>query len=459
MSFALLAFTAATANAQKTVYSFQSETWTDDTYGDPYDCRGQFSHVSANGQYAVGCDDQELSASQGGAFLWKRSEPGKINFINTTLNRISAVDVANDGTIVGSFEDRGEDMETNAIAYPGYRTLDGIWTALDVPDNYSLKQAKTNDFMEEARAITPDGKYIAGNVHLVVGSKVVAEQKLEVVYLTPVLWEKNPDGYKLKTVYTGLGAKGKSLTYKDGALVDVADSVNYKQFLVWDISNDGKTIVGVNTADNGGQNPAFIRDGRLVQLYNCDTDTLGEDQEYGNFNGGVCNSIDANGNVYGYYVEADGDTKKNFVYTADGKLEFFDKPVVCATKDGTKLTTSTDGVPYVFDCSEDGQVVAGCGVGANEIGAYTYPMLACDENATSIDRIGNIRNNVSVDYRRGGNLYVNGEYSKATLYDAAGRELMSGVQGQAFNVNRLPGGSYIVKVSTANGEKSFKIAR
>lgn len=455
---ALLLACAYGANAQLTVHNFQSETWADTEYGDEYDAMGEFHHVSANGQFAVGCDDQEQSASQGGAFLWKRSEPTQIEFINKTLNRISAQDVTNDGMIVGSFEER-EDPETQVMSYPGYRTNDCKWNQLPVPESYSSYYAKWFDFMDEARAVTPEGKYIAGNVYLTMGSKYIAAQgkSEEIVYLTPVLWELTDDGYILKQAYTGLGDKGMSYVYNDGALENVADTVNYKTFLVWDISNDGNTIVGVNTADCGAQNPAFIRDGKLIQLFNCDNDR-DEEGNAQNFNGGICNSIDANGNIYGYFVDGNN-YQKNFVFTSDDKLVYYDNKVVCAAKDGTLFESSSNGVAYVLDCSEDGQVVVGAGVGAWEMGTYSYPMLASNDTSTGIDRVKAIRSNVSIDYRAGGSLFVNGEYNDATIYNAAGARIMGGKQGTKFDMNALPTGTYIVKVNTATGDKTFKVVR
>ena len=68
-----------------------------------------------------------------------------------------------------------------------------------------------------------------------------------------------------------------------------------------DISNDGRTLVGLNVSGRGGFNPAFIRDGVLVQLFECGEEDSPEEEV--NFNGGYIQTIDANGNMYGYYAD------------------------------------------------------------------------------------------------------------------------------------------------------------
>lgn len=456
---ALLFAFAGGMKAQLTVHDFKSSSW-EDSWDDTYSAMGEFHHVSANGQYAVGYDDQDQSAENGGAFLWKRSTPNEIEFVNTTSNRISLCDVANDGMVVGSFEERDPETDESTVCYPGYKTLDGTWTALPVPEGYSESFATDYSFMDEARAVSPDGKYIAGNAYIKVGEKDLTKfgfGVVDIVYLTPLVWEKTGDEYTLKSEFIGLGDEGKSYVYSDGAFVKCENAVNYKEFLVWDMSDDGTTIAGVNQSESGGQNPAIIRNGVLMQVFDCALD-VNEEGDFQNFNGGICNSIDANGNVYGYFQEGDL-TYKNFVLTADDKLTFFDSFVTCAAADGTTFDQSSNGVSYVLDCSDDGSVIVGAGVGYWEMGTYSYPMLASDDTAAGISRLDNILGTVSIDYRAGGNLYVNGLYNEAAIYNAAGAKVASGKQGHIFNMNTLPKGTYIVRVATTNGNKTFKVAK
>lgn len=164
-----------TVNAQDYLeQDFKDFPIVDPEYGDQMNAAGCFQHVSSNGKYAVGYDDAQSRFNLGGAFLWQLSDPTELTQLGTTYNRISACDVSNDGIIVGSFEQR-ENEEKPTVAYPGWRTITGDWQQLPVPAGYSLTQAKTEDFSQEARAITGDGKYIAGHASIKVGEKTILE--------------------------------------------------------------------------------------------------------------------------------------------------------------------------------------------------------------------------------------------------------------------------------------------
>lgn len=447
----------ASAQSQWNLYDLGDESW-QDTEGETYKAYGEFLHVSGNGEYAVGFETEQYIANNGGAFLWRRSTPDALDFINTTDNRILACDVTNEGVIVGSFEERGEDGK-EAVCYPGWRTTDGEWHQLPVPDNFDLSYSKSmpyNYCYKDARAVTPDGKYITGCIFLNYGYKEIPAQgwTLPINYLQPVLWEKTDDGYAIKQAYTDLGEAGKSYSYKDGALVKVEDEVEWTYTYVYDISNDGSIIALGNRADCGGWNPAIIRNGELIQFFNCDEPV--SDEYYANFDGGICWNIDSNGNVYGYFTDVYGDTKP-FVFTADNKLEYLDSYVRCATKQGTRIGLEFQGLGEAIDCSEDGTVVVGGMSAITGLGdQYVQPAVVIDETSTSIDEI---RNNVGIDYRQSGNLYVNGEYNEAVVYNVAGQMIATGKQGTAFSLATQPAGTYIVKVSTSKGTKSFKIVK
>lgn len=457
---AMFAFACTSANAQWNQKSFFGVKFYDEVYEETWSVQGFFNHVSANGMYAVGCDDSGESTNTGGAFMWKLSAPDELEQLSTTLDRITACDVSNDGTIVGGFEKRDpENPETKVVQYPGYKPLGGEWVALPVPDEYSTSFAKSRDFSEEARAITPDGSYIAGNFHYKTGEKDLSKFGLGVTDITvqPVtIWKKEGSEYVLQACYTDLGKAGSSMVYDNGELKTVEHEVNYNNFLVHDISNDGQTVVGMNVAGSGGFNPAFVRDGKLVQLFDCGEE--GDPEEEINFNGGHIMNIDANGNMYGYYQDNNNNTKY-FVYTADGKLEYYDDFYICATKDGEKFS-AYDVLTTLYDCSEDGNVVVGAGVGASELSQYNYPILAYKDNATTgVDRLAVIASNVSAKIMKGGMLYVNGEYTKATVYNAAGTLVGAIGQGQALNMGGNAAGTYIVKVDTPAGVKTFKVLR
>lgn len=428
-----------------TYYNFADTKWTD---ADGYDNEvlfGAFNKVSANGQYAVGYDDQIMYTT----FMWDKSNPSTITLVNTDYNRkIFLHDVANDGTAVGSYES----SMTNGMR-PAYMQ-EGEFSVLPVPDDFSESYSQGGMGIDNARAITPDGKYIVGHVYISLGEvESPLGGTIERVQLLPVRWTLNGFMYSLTDEYRDLGAAGQSMLFNEetGQFETVEGEVEYTTFFVWDISNDGNTIAGVNTAATGGQNPAFIRDGKLMQLFDC-----ANDNTY-TFNGGICNSIDGNGNIYGYFQDDDMNTKY-FVYTADGKLEYVSTQLICGDINGNRYSQSTGSLPYTLDCSEDGKVIVGGSMVAMGFGTANAPALLVDVTPSGVDRIDAIRGTVDIDYT-GGMLYVNGEYTRADIYSAQGSLIYTGGQGKAFNLGSQPAGAYIVKVTTADGTKTFKVAR
>jgi spore maturation protein SpmA len=278
-----------------------------------------------------------------------------------------------------------------------------------------------------------------------------------------ILWEKKGDSYVINTVFSTLGQAGHNKLYVDGKLVEQADSATFTQFFVRDISDDGKTIVGLNVAGSGGFNPAFIRDGELIQLFNCGEEDNGEEeesegQEETNFNGGTILSIDGEGNMYGYYTDAAGMVNP-FIFTNDNKLIFVDEIYTCAGG-GKKFTqTETDLYPAMC-CSNDGKVIAGGGLGSDpRIGSYNYPVVKYESNVNAVKNIENIRNHVSISYAGGNLVYINGEYTSAKVYAANGALVATVAQGTPANLAGKAAGTYIVKVETAKGEKTFKVVK
>ena len=452
----LAAGCASAANAQNwTTQNFANVEFVDDFTGEGFNPLGCFNHVSANGKFAVGYDDQQLANETGNAFLWRASNPTELEQLSTTTDRISACDVTNDGMIVGGFEKR-TDPEENAVQYPGYKPLDGDWVQLEVPDSFSTNFAKSQNFTEEARAVTPDGQWIAGNLHYRLGTKETILGVSDVCIQPVTVWKKEGEGYVLDTCYTELGKAGNSYLLDNGEWKLQDKDVNYDIFLVRDISNDGKTIIGKSQSGTGGYYPAFDRNGKLYQLFNCGEEDWADEEK--NFNGGELWTIDAAGNMYGGYVDAEG-TTKYFVYTVDGKLEYVANPSTCGTADGKRFSSSDAGLPYLLDCSEDGNVVVGGALTEAPGGAANCPALSyTDKVVNSVDRLDKIAKNVSVELTKGGTLYVNGEYQKASVYNAAGQLVAEGRQGKALHLGGA-NSAYIVKVLTADGSKTFKIAK
>lgn len=422
---------------------------------DSYPCAGVFNHVSANGQYAVGYDSQTVTSETGSSFLWRRSNPDQLEQISTSTDRVSATDVSNDGIIVGSFEKRS-DIYTQDIAYPGFKHVDDAeWTKLPVPEDYSLYYAEWMSFSSEARAITPDAQFIGGHLNIKVGEAEFQGSKFDRCHELPVIWKKTEDGYVIDQLFTDLGAPGKHQQLIDDELVTLDTEATYNTFFVRDISNDGKTLVGLNVSGRGGFNPAFIRDGILVQLFECGEEDCPEEEV--NFNGGYIQTIDANGNMYGFYADAATNTPYFFTYTADGKLVWNEDAVLCADKAGNTYPLYYEGMYPMWDCDEAGTVFAGAGTGDLGFGPYNYPMLAYDTNTSAVSTL-NKGSQPAVSYKDHV-LTVIGASVCGNVYDASGKLVRTIAQGGSFDMSTMPAGTYIVKVATATGIKTYKIAR
>lgn len=406
------------AASAQTVYDFQKLLF---DYDGGQSCMyGALYHVSANGKYAVGYDEEFVPL----AYIWCADDPTQLEILGGDDGlRVSACDVTNDGTVVGSWEDLPEG-EGKGVCYPAIKTQNGEWTALPVPDNYSEYQAKNQSYANEARAVTPDGKFVVGNLLLETGEKdpVFGQNK---VNRLPVLWE-------------------------DGEIKKVYDDLGINTFQVYDISDDGSIIVGMNQAENGGSNPAIIKDGRLINIFECS-----EEEDNQNFYGGHCSSIDKDGNVYGYFAEADGSVKY-FIYTPDGETKVQNASLACGS--GGKTYGMGDLLYSALDCSDDGNVVVGFTAVSIGFGAGMAPQVAVYSSGSGIAGTSVDGGEVNVSWR-GGALNISGDYSRAEVYSAAGALVASGSQSDASGVSALAGGTYIIKVTTETGVKSFKIMR
>lgn len=426
----------AYAQDDATLYNFGDATFEIEGYPTPV-C-GVFNHVSNNGKYAVGYDDQ-ISLS---SYWWSLDNPESLNLAWDPVKGMSTLnDVTNDGVMVGSVDSlvAGNDYVRQ---WPATFTVDGGWKLLPVPDGYSVEQSYEYSSMRTlncVRAVSADGKYMAGQIYVGTG-EVDEDFGIEKVNLLPVVWENG----EIKAFYNNLGIS---------------------TFYVYGISEDGNVVVGMNTADNGGQNPAYIKDGKLYEIFDCD------DPESSTFSGGILCSIDADGNMYGYFVDDEG-SAKYFQYKANGDIVYFDTMVTCAgggyvysanvayDAEGVAHDVPAGGMYTVLDCSEDGKVLVGGGTVDVGFGVLNCPAVIVSEGAsTNISNSETIKNNISIDYRKGGELFVNGEYNKATVYSVGGTAVLEGVQGESFNMTSLPSGTYIVKVAYDGGTKTFKVLR
>ena len=445
------AFTPAAAQDDYGIFDYSDQMWVAED-GESYFLNGPFIKVSSNGRYAVGYDFQNYS---GCAFFFDAQDNEELYLMTDASNRIYLNDVSNNGLMVGGFEKR-EDPDTKSLMKPGYRTLTEDWKALPLPENYSTYYNTDDPYaLAAAVAVTPDGEYIAGQICLTRGFKNTFLGILESSVTAPCVWKKSGEEYVIDKVYDDVYKNSMVFDETTGTWKEVADSVAFQYFVVYDITADGKTVVGMNTAGSGGQNPAFIRDGKLWQLFNC-----GElEDEEKNFNGGIVKCVDTQGNMYGYYQLADGSVKY-FKYSTDDKLVYIDILPAAVTDDGTVVGNSGSGVQTVLDASADGSVLAGGSMHVTDAGVYYTPCLAMKTGgSTGISLSERVDSSVKVDYRKGGYLFVNGEYSSAYIYDAAGKQVAQGGQGKSFNLAGMPSGVYVVKVDTAHGTQSFKVAR
>ena len=449
--------TYAQSSKNYTKYDF-SETYWSDSYGDEYPAIGVFYHVSSNGRYAAGCDDL---VDTGICFYWDAQDADNLHFINDGVEtRYSLRDVTDGGMFVGSFE-MAEEGEMG-YCYPGIYTPDGKWTALPLPETASEYYGTENIYnINEARAVSNDGKYIAGHIYLTRGYKDSPWGLLERSVHAPILWTLNETSGEYEITMLDEIYKN-SLRYDNGDLKEIPDSVNLSTFMVYDISDDGSIICGMNEAGCGGSNPVVIKNGQLIQIFDCGEEAAydedGNPTHAVNFNGGQCTSVDADNNVYGYY-QTENLQMLNFIFTPDNELIYIDEFASCGSNTGDRFGLNM-GLPLQpLCCSHDGNVVAGGVVIDLGFGQTESPALMADkEFVVGISRVTPETAKVDIDVK-GNTLIVEGRYDTATIVDASGKMMAKGGQGATFDLDRLPKGVYMVSVATKGNIKTFKFAR
>ena len=160
--------------------------------------------------------------------------------------------------------------------------------------------------------------------------------------------------------------------------------------------------------------------------------------------------------MYGYYVDAAGIVNP-FIFTNDDKLVYVDEIFTCGG--GGKQIAQTDLYPAMC-CSNDGKVIAGGGLTGDGSGVtWNYPVIKYESDVNAVKNIENIRNHVSIRYAGGNLVYINGEYTSAKVYAANGALVATVAQGTPANLAGKAAGTYIVKVETAKGEKTFKVVK
>lgn len=441
----------ATASAQNNgykVFDFKNCQWDImDSYGDASHSFlfGYFNHVSANGKYAVGTDEEVMFRS----FYWCDEEPSTIELFGTYTSEIALYDVTNDGTLIGGIRD------AEGVMYPAYKPQGSNWQMLTRGmENLNYDMA-VDDYVNMAlRCATPDGKWMAGSFYINTGD--FSDAGVAISNLIPVVW-------------------------KDGKIDKIYNDLGIKEFMVWDISDDGSTICGMNTAGIGGHNPAFIRDGKLIELFDCGPERTWDtpDDVYGNTAGGICNSIDNMGNIYGYYDEASGDyyvSSRYFVvpagcdyavfladdYTNDSfPQEYYtDNTWYICGGNGKSYTRSVSHLQSLLDCSDDGSVFVGGGAYNLGYGTANIPQLCIYDQPQAPSSIRDV--NAAIEAKgisyNGYSLVVKGVYSSAAIYDASGKLVTKIRQGQPV-VLPQGDGVYMVTVQYADGQQSFKLMK
>ena len=85
-------------------------------------------------------------------------------------------------------------------------------------------------------------------------------------------------------------------------------------------------------------------------------------------------------------------------------------------------------------------------------------MCASEDVTDGIGTAQNPNMGVSLDFD-GNKAIVRGAYLAVSLYDASGKYLKSVGQRQAIDLSAMPAGTYILRVATAAGVKTFKVAK
>ena len=112
----------------------------------------------------------------------------------------------------------------------------------------------------------------------------------------------------------------------------------------------------------------------------------------------------------------------------------------------------------MWDCDDEGKVFVGAGTAIIGDTPYNYPICASENITDGIGKALNSNMGVSLDFD-GNKASIHGAYLAVSLYDASGKYLKSAGQRQAIDLSAMPAGTYVLRVATAAGVKTFKVAK
>lgn len=412
---------------------------------------GYFNKVSDNGRYGVG-----MSEIQETAFLFDFETETYVlltahdNPDGDGYYMCEALDVSNDGTVVGSFGVQSK--KYGMVLVPGI-WKEGVWKAL--PLHFSAQ----NGMDGKAASISPDGSVIGGYTMYEMGkygpTKWINEE------LQPMLDLKSISPFSGELEIPGQGG------------------------IVRDMSADGKILVGTIEFHEGARSAAIFDETSFTRItdpnWSVDTDQFMCD--------GYAERISPNGKyVAAYHLAGDGvlrhgiwTKETGFVENScpgiisfvanDGTFFYSNAPYGSPnieTTDGTRsslmswlesratVTSSlADGtLATVMAASDDMRVIVGAAICVTDMGALNRPYyVKLNDMANSLNEsmANEIRvyPNPATDY-----LEISGTFDYVELYNQVGARLVSQESNRIELKNYQPG-IYMVKIH-AQGQNCYK---
>lgn len=325
----------------------------------------QLSSLSPNGKWACGIIQDDIMRG----FLWNVTT-GEVTVLSPSGETSVALDVSNDGMVVGSFMDPEASSTGVKVESAGY-WKDGRWHHLD---NKSGDVIVNSNGGGMANCVSANGRYIGGEMY-VNGT------------YSPVRWT---DGVLDKIYETGQMVKTGQKCH--GSIYDISDDgqngcgwvehpeKGVRTPMLW-MGND---TIYLDYAKSANVTPRTARkfspDGRKVlaydRVYDIETRTSSArisaiySSEYGEFF-----TIDNDGTVYGYLQPFAG--RQYGAVVKDGQLTYFENLMAQQGADLGEYTM----VAQVLGVSEDKKTYAVISYNAAQIA--TPLLVRLDENVTT----------------------------------------------------------------------------